>query len=122
MMMLRVIDVDEYGHVTERYPTGRQDVTVKSAPAVAVMNLRQRVMTGQEELMAVRDEYDAGKALEDENNWQHCPLCNDVFPTRAFVAHAADCIRARAPRHKVWTPPGMLTDALAVFPEKRIGP
>ena len=82
--------------------------------AQAVIMIGQ-VSRGEREMMSVKDEMDAAKALGDPDNLHCCPLCNDVLPTAPFVAHVKDCIRARMPRRQVWVnAPG----ALAVFPDK----
>ena len=73
--------------------------------------------TGQEHAVPVKDAMAAAKALADPENEHCCPLCNEFFPTLAFVAHARQCIEARMPRRKVWAPPHT-PGALAVFPEK----
>jgi hypothetical protein len=93
-----------------------RSVWVEAPTAKAVVRIGQ-LNRGEIEAMSVRDAADAAKALGDPENEQNCPLCNEYFSTPAFVAHAADCIRARAPRRQFWVPPG-IRGALAVFPEK----
>lgn len=94
-----------------------RSVTIAAPVAKAIIRMG-KINRGELEVMSVKDEMDAAKALGDPENEHCCPLCNEYFPTNAFVAHAAPCILARAPRRKVWTPPGFSENALAVFPEK----
>lgn len=93
----------------------QRSVTIEAPVAKAIV-LIGKINRGEAELMSVKDEFDAAKALGDPENEQHCPLCNEYLPTPAFIAHAPDCIKTRAPRRKIWTPPGT-PNALAVFPE-----
>lgn len=88
------------------------------APTAKAFILISKINRGEAELMSVSTEFEAAVALGDPENEQHCPLCNEYFPTAAFVAHAPQCIRARARRNKVWTPPGFSPNALINFPEK----
>ena len=49
----------------------------------------------RETSISVHDAETAAKALGDEGNSQHCPLCNEYLSTAVFVQHAAQCIEAR---------------------------
>ena len=49
----------------------------------------------RETSISVHDAETAAKALGDEGNSQHCPLCNEFFSTPVFVNHAAQCIELR---------------------------
>jgi hypothetical protein len=49
------------------------------------------------EFTSVHSAEDADRALGDDGNEHNCPLCHQFFGTRAFKAHAPDCIKARAP-------------------------
>lgn len=93
-----------------------QSVRIAAPVARALVHIRA-LNTGQEHAVPVKDAMAAAKALADPENEHCCPLCNEFFPTLAFVAHARQCIEARMPRRKVWAPPHT-PGALAVFPEK----
>ena len=71
------------------------------------------------EMMSVKTAEDAAIALGDDGNEHHCPLCNDFFTTKGFVAHARRCIEARVPRKFLWTPPGFSTNAIQSYTEER---
>lgn len=62
--------------------------------------------THPDDLVSVHDAAGMDKALGDPGNTQHCPLCNEYMGTELFIAHAPACIQARAPRRRVWAPPG----------------
>lgn len=47
-----------------------------------------------------------------------CPLCNDSLGWEAFKAHAPQCIEARAPRGRIWTPPGFSSNATQVYSDE----
>lgn len=49
------------------------------------------------EFTSVRTAEEADRALGDDGNEHFCPLCNEFFGNAAFKAHAADCIKLRAP-------------------------
>lgn len=49
------------------------------------------------EFRTVTEASEADAALGDPNNSHFCPLCNEFFGTRAFVRHAASCIKANGP-------------------------
>ena len=87
------------------------------APVARAFERAKQVKSGKLELMSVKDEMDAAKALGDPLNDQHCPFCHEYFSTNAFIAHAQQCIDIHAPRHKFWMP-AEVKGALAVFPEK----
>ena len=70
------------------------------------------------EYRTVREAADVDRERQAPADSNHCPLCNEYFGPEAFVAHAQDCINARAPRRRVWTPPGMLAQPIQAFAEK----
>lgn len=49
----------------------------------------------RETSISVHDAETAAKALGDDGNEQHCPLCNEFMATAVFVRHAAQCIDLR---------------------------
>lgn len=50
------------------------------------------------EFTSVQSAEDADRALGDDGNEHHCPLCNQFYGTQAFKRHAPSCIKANAPR------------------------
>lgn len=93
-----------------------KDVVINAPVAKAIMRM-SKINRGELDVLSVKDEMDAAKALGDPENEHCCPLCDEYFPTNAFIAHAPQCILARAPRRKVWTPPGFSTNAIVAFPD-----
>jgi len=89
-------------------------ITIQSKPAIF------HFPRAPHEFISVRDAIDIDKAMGDPENINVCPLCNEGFSPRAFRAHAKPCINARAPRRKIWVPAGT-KNAIAAFPEKRMG-
>ena len=86
------------------------------APMAKAFDRMRAINRGELQVMSVREEFDAAKALGDPENEQSCPLCNDILPTMAFIAHARQCIDARFPRRKFWLPADV-NGQLAVFRE-----
>lgn len=70
------------------------------------------------EFRTVKEAMDADRERGNPADHHHCPLCNDYFGWEAFKAHAQQCIDARAPRGKVWTPPGFSPNAIQSFKER----
>jgi hypothetical protein len=72
-----------------------------------------------EELMPVKDMLAAEKAFADKDCLHVCPYCEEGFnDPRVFASHAPDCIKARAPRYRVFpmtSSPGMVV----AYSEKR---
>ena len=54
----------------------------------------------------VKDAVDWDLENHNPGDSHHCPLCNEAFGWEAFKAHAPQCIEARAPRKRLWMPPG----------------
>jgi len=96
------------------------EVIVQGVPAQATFSFALQQKVRPSETVSVRSAEDADRALGDDGNEHHCPLCNEFYGTEAFKAHAPECIRVRAPRRRVWTPPGV-SNALAVFSDRRGG-
>jgi hypothetical protein len=86
------------------------------APVAKAFERIKAFNEGTLQVGTVKEEYEAAAALGDPENEQHCPLCNEFLPTNAFIAHAGQCILARAPRNKFWLPADV-KGQLAVFPE-----
>lgn len=80
--------------------------TIRGVTARGVLMLMRAPIPIGVELMSVKDAEDVDRAMSDPENLHCCPLCNDFFKTFAFRAHAQECIDARAPRTRVWLPPG----------------
>lgn len=71
------------------------------------------------ESRGVRSLDDAMIALANRNGGLHvCPLCRESFDIDSLVAHADQCIQARHPRRRFWTPAGFSKNAIAAFKEK----
>lgn len=66
----------------------------------------------------VREASDIDRELGNPGDQHHCPLCEEYFGWEAFKAHAPQCIAARAPRGRVWTPPGFSANAVQAYPDK----
>lgn len=98
------------------YP--RRDVIIQGQAARGLFYARNPNSRRELETMSVKTIEDAALALGDLGNEHHCPLCNDFFPTLAFVAHASRCIQARAPRVRTWTPANFSTNAIVSFKDK----
>lgn len=77
--------------MTELYPV--RNAIIHAKPAVLVFN-----HLPEGEITTVQDAEAADRALADEGNTHHCPLCNQFYGTIAFKAHAPSCIQANAPR------------------------
>lgn len=54
-------------------------------------------MRAPTEVMTVTDAEAASKALGDDGNEHHCPLCNQFFGNVDFQQHAPSCIDTYAP-------------------------
>lgn len=67
---------------------------------------------------SVRDASDVDREVGNPADQHCCPLCEEYFGWEAFKAHAQQCINARAPRTRVWTPPGMLANPIQSFADK----
>ena len=65
----------------------------------------------------VKDAADIDRELGNPGDSHCCPLCEEYFGWEAFKAHAPQCIEARAPRRRIWTPPGMLANPVQSFPD-----
>lgn len=81
--------------------------------------LLNRPVPYPKEVMTVKTAADVDKALGDEGNEHCCPLCNEYFGTKAFQMHARQCIEARAPRDRVWTPAGFSANAIQHHSDER---
>jgi len=67
---------------------------------------------------SVREADDVDREIGNPGDQHHCPLCLEYFGWEAFKAHAQQCIDARAPRERVWLPPGFSSNAIAAYNEK----
>lgn len=94
----------------------KKNVVIEGSCAVAIGSDGR--LKRPTEHVAVKTALDASAQKNDPNAQHVCPLCNDWLPWEAFVAHAPECIRIRAPRRQVWTPPGTEGQLLS-FPTKR---
>ena len=70
------------------------------------------------EFRSVREAEDVDRELGNPGDQHHCPLCEEYFGWEAFKAHAAQCIDVRAPRGRVWLPPGFSDAAIQSYSEK----
>lgn len=91
--------------------------TIQGVAARGVLLLMRHPIPVGDELMSVKEAEDVDRALSDPENLHCCPLCNEFFRTYAFRAHAQQCIDARAPRTRVWLPPGT-KGAIAAYKDK----
>ena len=103
--------------LTDLYPV--RSVNIQGATAEAFSYMASPSRRRPLEVMSVKTIEDAALALGDDGNEHHCPLCNDFFTTKGFVAHARRCIEARVPRKFLWTPPGFSTSAIQHYSEER---
>ncbi len=99
-------------------PEPVRNATVIGVPAEAISFALSPAKRRPLEMMSVKTAEDAALALGDDGNEHHCPLCNDFFTTKGFVAHARACIEARAPRAHIWTAPGV-KNATQTYSEQR---
>ena len=102
--------------MTELHPV--RSTEIKGAVAEAIMMAVSPKARRPLEMMSVKTAEDAALALGDDGNEHHCPLCNDFFTTKGFVAHAKACIEARAPRAHIWTGVGV-ANAIQSYSEAR---
>ncbi len=91
------------------YPV--RSVRIPGVTARAFQILRNP-MPRPDEVRTVKEATELDKASFQDGDEHHCPLCNEFFGSRAFKAHAQQCIDARAPRGRIWTPPGFSTNAV----------
>jgi hypothetical protein len=65
------------------------------------------------------DQVDKALGAAENGDLFVCPLCCDQFGPAALRAHAKQCIEARAPRKRVWTPPGFSSNATQAYSDDR---
>jgi len=105
------------------YP--RRDVNIRGVPARAHIAGPAPVAAPRRigpiditpQFRTVKDAADMEREMGGPGDCHVCPLCDSHFGWEAFKVHAPACIVAHAPRHKVWTPPGMVTSPLQSFPD-----
>lgn len=66
----------------------------------------------------VREADEIDREIGNPGDQHHCPLCLEYFGWEAFKVHAQQCIDARAPRSRVWVPPGFSANAIQAYSEK----
>lgn len=101
-----------------------REVNIQGVPATARISraaapFHPPVMLGPidatPQFRSVKDAEDADREVGNPAEAHNCPLCNEYFGWEAFKAHAPQCIMARAPRKRVWTPAGMLAAPIAAY-------
>ena len=98
--------------MTELYPVRSANIigvaavarVVSDRPNVKPQHIGPIDITPQ--FRMVKDAVDVDREIGNPGDSHHCPLCNELFGWEAFKAHAPQCIQARAPRNRVWVPPG----------------
>lgn len=71
------------------------------------------------EIKVIKDAVALDELRGEEGDEFHCPLCNEFFAFETLVAHAPQCIAIRAPRHRIWSPPGFSSNVVQVYSDER---
>jgi hypothetical protein len=82
-------------------------------PSVPPKHLGPIDVTPQFRKVSEADEID--REIGNPGDQHNCPLCSEYFGWEAFKSHAQQCIDARAPRERIWTPPGMLVRPIQAY-------
>ncbi len=96
----------------------RRSVNIQGIPAGGMAMNRLGPIDITPEFRTVKEATDIDRERGNPAEQHHCPLCNEYFGWEAFKSHASQCINARAPRTRVWVPPGFSPNAIQSYNEK----
>lgn len=92
------------------YPV--MNVLIRGVPA----RLAIGVVEGKTPVVEIKDLTDAQKKMDGEDDFHHCPLCNEFMTWDVFAAHAPQCIQNHhAGRQHTFTPPGFSGNAVQSY-------